>query len=186
MTAPTLETARLVLRGHGIDDFADSAAMWGDPAVTRHIGGKPSTREEAWTRFLRYLGHWSVMGFGYWVVRERATGGFVGEVGFADYKREIDPSLEGAMEIGWVLSPSAHGKGYASEAASAALAWATARFASMRTVCLIDPGNEASIRVAEKCGFKEIGRTTYKGDPTIVFERERASIVASMGGSSPA
>jgi len=186
MTAPTLETERLVLRGHRMDDFDDSAAMWGDPAVTRHIGGKPSTREEAWTRFLRYLGHWAAMGFGYWVVRERASGRFVGEVGFADYKRDIQPSLEGAMEIGWVLSPSAHGRGFATEAAGAALDWAAARFASARIACLIDPGNGASIRVAEKLGFKEIGRTTYKGDPTIVFERDRASSVAAIGGSSPA
>jgi RimJ/RimL family protein N-acetyltransferase len=186
MTVPIVETARLVLRGHRLDDFADSAAMWADPSVTRHIGGKPSTREEAWTRFLRYLGHWAAMGFGYWVVSERGSGRFVGEVGFADYKREIEPSLEGAMEIGWVLSPSAHGKGFATEAANAALAWGTGHFASTRIVCLIDPENEPSIRVAEKCGFKEIGRTTYKGDPTIVFERERASIVSAMGGSSPA
>jgi RimJ/RimL family protein N-acetyltransferase len=43
--------------------------------------------------------------------------------------------------------------------------------ASRRTVCLITPDNLASIRVAEKCGFKEFARTTYKDQPTILFDR---------------
>jgi RimJ/RimL family protein N-acetyltransferase len=84
---PVVETERLVLRGHRRDDLADCVGMWGDPEVTRHIGGRPSTDEEVWARLLRYLGHWQVMGFGYWIVHERASGRFVGEVGFADSDR---------------------------------------------------------------------------------------------------
>src|SRR5208337_2226490 len=98
---PVLETERLRLRGHCIDDFSDSAAMWADPAVTRYIGDKPLTEEESWTKFLRYVGHWSLLGFGYWVVEEKATGHFAGEIGFADYKRDLQPSLKGVPEIGW-------------------------------------------------------------------------------------
>ena len=101
---PDLETARLKLRGHRLDDFLHSAAMWADPNVTRYIGGKPLTEEEAWTKFLRYAGHWRLLGFGYWAVEERVTGSFVGELGFADYKRDLQPSLNGAPEIGWVLA----------------------------------------------------------------------------------
>ncbi len=66
--------------------------MWADPEVTRYIGGKPLTEEESWARLLRYVGHWSLLGFGYWVVEEKTTGNFIGEVGFADYKRDL-PSL---------------------------------------------------------------------------------------------
>lgn len=101
---PAIETQRLVLRGFRVEDFADSAALWADPDVTRFIGGRPSTEEESWTRFLRYLGHWSALGFGYWAVREKNSGRYVGEVGFADYRRDIEPSLGGAPEIGWVLA----------------------------------------------------------------------------------
>src|SRR5208283_4045760 len=54
-----------------IDDFSDSAAMWADPAVTRYIGDKPLTEEESWTKFLRYVGHWSLLGFGYWWLKKR-------------------------------------------------------------------------------------------------------------------
>src|SRR5271166_6376740 len=104
MEVPILETERLTLRGHRLDDFPASAAMWADPVVTRHFGRKPFSEEESWTRLLRYAGHWDFLGFGYWVVQDKAAGTFVGEVGFADYKREIEPPLTGIPEIGWVLT----------------------------------------------------------------------------------
>src|SRR5579875_2663294 len=89
--APVLETERLRLHGHRLADFADSAALWTDPLVTRFIGGRPSTPDEVWSRLSRYIGHWTALGFGYWAVRERASGRFAGEVGLADFRREIDP-----------------------------------------------------------------------------------------------
>ena len=98
--------------------------MWADPEVTRYIGGTPLTEEESWARLLRYVGHWSLLGFGYWVVEEKTTGNFIGEVGFADYKRDL-PSLKDLPEIGWVFSSQASGKGYATEAVRAASAWVT-------------------------------------------------------------
>jgi RimJ/RimL family protein N-acetyltransferase len=169
--APVIDTERLTLRGHRIDDFADAVAMWADGEVTRHIGGKPFSPEEVWTKLLRYIGHWAAMGFGYWAVRDRTSGRFVGEVGFADYKRDLTPSLDGAPEAGWVLVPGAHGKGFATEAVGAALGWMETHFGRVRTVCLISPANKASLRVAGKCGYEEWTQTEYKGEPTILFER---------------
>ena len=168
---PVIETARLKLRRHRVDDFSDCAAMWADAGVTRYIGGKPFTGEEVWARLLRYVGHWTLLGYGFWAIEEKATGAFAGELGFADCKRDIEPSLGDAPELGWALAPGVHGKGYATEAVRAALAWGEARWASARTVCLIHPENARSIRVAEKCGFREFQRTTYKGQPTILFDR---------------
>jgi RimJ/RimL family protein N-acetyltransferase len=169
-TAPEIETERLILRGHRVEDFADSVALWADHEVTRHIGGRPATEEETWGRLLRYVGHWAVLGFGYWAVRDKASGRFVGEAGFADYKRAIDPPLPGP-EIGWALLPSASGRGLATEAVSAIVAWGDTQFGARRTVCIVSPGNTASIRVAEKCGYREERRTLYRGAPTIVFAR---------------
>ncbi|SDQ93412.1 Protein N-acetyltransferase, RimJ/RimL family [Rhizobiales bacterium GAS191] len=169
--APAIDTERLTLRGHRLDDFEDSAAMWADAEVTRHITGKPFTREESWTRVLRYAGHWVLLGYGYWVVRERATGRFVGEVGFADYRREIEPSLDGTPETGWVLAPWAHGKGFADEAVEAALAWGAAHLRPGRSVCIIAPDNLASIKLAQRRGYRELRRTNYHGRQIIVFER---------------
>ncbi len=170
-TAPALDTERLTLRGHTLEDFADSVALWGDALVTRHIGGKPSSREEVWSRLLRYAGHWALLGFGYWVIREKASGRFVGEVGLADFKRELEPPFEPTPEAGWVLAPWSHGKGYATEAVRAVLAWGEAHFGSRKSVCIINPDNLASLRVAEKCGYVRSAIATYKGEPTVLCER---------------
>jgi RimJ/RimL family protein N-acetyltransferase len=169
---PVIETERLRLRCHRLEDFADCAAMWAEPGVVRFIGGKPLTREEAWARVLRYVGHWALLGFGLWAVEERESGAYVGDVGFANFQREIQPALPDVPEMGWVLSMRAHGKGYATEAVQAATAWGDVRFGGSPTVCLIHPENRASVRVAEKCGFRESLRTTYKDQPTVVFTRE--------------
>jgi RimJ/RimL family protein N-acetyltransferase len=171
MAVPVIETERLKLRGHCIADFAASAAMWADPVVTRHIGGRPLSEEESWSRLLRYVGHWALLGFGYWVVEEQATGSFVGELGFADYKRDMEPSLKDTPEVGWIFAAQFHGKGYATEAVRAAVAWGDAHFGAARTACIIHPENLASIHVAEKCGYRKLQLATYKGHPTMVFVR---------------
>jgi RimJ/RimL family protein N-acetyltransferase len=168
---PVIETSRLILRGHRTDDFAACAAMWGDPHVTRHFAGPPISAQEAWAKILRYAGLWALLGFGYWAVAEKSSGRFVGDVGFADFKREITPSFDGAPEIGWVLAPWAHGKGYASEAVAAALEWVECVLKPARTVCLISPANAPSLRVAQKAGYREYARTTYQDRPTVLFQR---------------
>lgn len=168
---PRLESERLEFHGHRVEDFADSFALWSDPQVTRFIGGKPSTEEEAWARLLRTTGHWVLLGFGYWVIREKSSGRFVGEVGFGNFRRTLSSPLPDVPEAGWVLAPWAHGKGYATEAVTAALHWAEGRFGHARACCIIAPENRPSIRVAERCGFREVRRTEYHGSPTVVFER---------------
>lgn len=168
---PVLETARLRLRAHHPDDHPACTALWSDPLVTRFIGGRPFSSEETWRRMLASRGLWGMLGYGYWAVEEKDGGRYVGDVGFADFRREFDPSLVGMLEFGWVLSPAVHGKGYASEAVAAATAWASATLPQMRAVCIIAPDNLASIRVAERAGFSEWQRSTYHGEPTIVFRR---------------
>ena len=170
---PVLETERFRLRGHMLTDFDASAAMWGDPDVVRFIGGRAFTADEVWARLLRYHGHWALLGYGFWVIEDRTTGLFLGEVGFADFKRPIEPAFGDTPEMGWSLAAAAHGKGVASETIAAAAAWGDAHFAHDHTVCIIDPENGASIRVAEKSGFREMRRADYRGTPTIVFERAR-------------
>ena len=170
---PTLETERLILRPHGSRDLDDCAAMWGNPEVVRYIGGKPFTREEVWARLLRYAGHWQWLGFGFWAVEEKATGLFAGELGLAEFMRDLNPPIVGTPEVGWVLAPHAHGRGYATEAVRAALAWGDATLDGTRMVCLIDPENAASIRVAQKCGFGRPQPLTYKNHSTLLFERLR-------------
>lgn len=171
MDVPVLETPRLKLRAHTVDDFPALAAVWAAEAVTRYIGGKPSTPAEAWARLLRYRGLWPLLGYGYWAVEDKSSGRFVGDVGFADFHRMIEPPIHGFPEAGWVMSPEFHGKGYASEAVAAALQWLDAA-AKGRTVCIIDPANAPSLRIAEKNGFRDHRRTTFMGEDVLLLERE--------------
>jgi RimJ/RimL family protein N-acetyltransferase len=168
--APELVTPRLVLRGHRAGDLADCLAMWRDPEVVRFIGGRPSSEEDAWARILRYLGHWRACGYGFWIVHDRA-GGFVGEVGVADFKRAIAPEHACAHEAGWVIATAAAGRGLATEAMTAALAWCDGVLGAPRVTAVIEADNASSIRVAQKCGFHRAGSTTYKGDAVDIYVR---------------
>jgi len=171
LKVPVIETVRLRLRGRTLEDFPFFLDMWADPEVTRYIGGKPRGEEETWTKYLRTLGHWAVMGYGYWAVEEKDSSALIGEVGFGDFKRDMTPSIKGEPEIGWVLASSAHGKGYASEAALAAVEWGDEHLGGARMSCIIEPAHAASIRIAEKCGFKETARTILHGDEILLLHR---------------
>jgi len=173
-SVPILETKRLRLRGHRVEDLASSSAMWGDPENVRHISARPFTSEECWGRILRYFGLWAALGFGYWVIEQRSSGHFIGEVGFVDYKRDIVPALNGAPEAGWIIAPGFHGKGYAQEAMSAALGWLDGAQPHTRSVCIIDPSNTASLKLAAKLGYVEYARTTYTDHVVTLHERAAA------------
>ncbi|NTI26859.1 GNAT family N-acetyltransferase (plasmid) [Rhizobium rhizogenes] len=168
---PTLTTERLILRPHQLVEFEDYAVFWKQEALTRFVGGEPPTREQTWARLLRHTGMWHLLGFGFFAIEERESGRFVGEAGFLDLHREMKPTTEGTLETGWAISPSLQGKGYATEAISAAIAWADGKFAVRRMTCTIDPENSLSLRVAEKVGFRRIGETVYKDKMNIMLER---------------
>lgn len=171
MTPPVLETERLILRPHRVQDFDDVAALWAEPEVVRFISGKPSTPEESWTRLLRYIGHWQALGYGYWAVTLRGSGRFVGEVGFANYQRSMEPPLADVPEAGWVLAPGVHGQGIATEAVGRIHQWAAEMTDWAETACIFDPSHTVSHRVARKLGYAPAGEALYRGNPTLVMKR---------------
>ena len=168
---PVVETERLILRAYKPEDFPTFASMRADPVVAKYLTGKPIPEAQAWTKFLSFQGLWQMLGFGYWAIEEKATGDFIGDVGFADFKRDMTPSLKGIPEIGWALDAAYHGKGYGSEAVAAVVAWGDKTFTDPRTVCIIDLDNPASLRLAEKNGYNEFTRTKFEELNIIVFER---------------
>jgi RimJ/RimL family protein N-acetyltransferase len=170
LIAPILSTQRLVLRAHRVSDLQASAAMWADAQVVRFIGGVPSTREVAWGRLLRYFGLWPALGYGYWAVTRADSGAFIGEVGLADFKRALDPHPGEMPEAGWAFCPAAHGQGLALEAMSAVLAWADGQLGP-RSFCMISPENAASIRLAQKLGYRAAGAAQYNGNPSSIWQR---------------
>jgi RimJ/RimL family protein N-acetyltransferase len=182
MAIPVLETARLRLRPHGIDDFEPLAAMWSDPLVVRHIGGRDFGSDEVWARLLRYAGMWPLLGYGFWAIEDKETGAYLGDIGLMEAKRAIDPPFT-APEAGWALLPAAHGRGIASEALAAVLEWADEQHFE-RTVCMIEPENAASLRVAEKLGFTEYARANVGEKQVHLFERRNPALANCKSADS--
>ncbi|HVQ08756.1 MAG TPA: GNAT family N-acetyltransferase [Allosphingosinicella sp.] len=171
MDAPVLATARLTLRSFRAGDVDAQAAMMGDARVMHYLGGRPLAREESWRKLLCGTGMWSLFGYGYWAVERNEDGRMIGQVGFADFKRDMVPSIEAIPEMGWLFAADAGGRGYATEAALAGLAWADAVLKAPEIVAIIDANNLASIRVARKCGFGDHEPATYRGEPILLFRR---------------
>jgi RimJ/RimL family protein N-acetyltransferase len=144
----------------------------GDPEVVRHLGGTPFSREDTWRRLLCAPGLWNLLGYGYWAGTARDDRRYLGQLGFADFKREMTPSIEGLPEMGWIFAPEAQGQGYATEAGLAALVWADEVLRAPEITAIIDAENAPSIRVAEKCGFNENEPATYRGEPILLFRRK--------------
>ena len=147
MNIPVIETERLRLRALRADDFEAYASMMADPEVTRYLGdGKALNRADAWRQLAMILGHWELRGFGLWAVEEKATGALLGRIGC------YDPEGWPAFEVGYTLARHAWGKGFASEGAAAALAYARNVLGRREVTSVIKTGNRASVRVATKLG----------------------------------
>jgi RimJ/RimL family protein N-acetyltransferase len=93
-----------------------------------------------------------LLGCGSWAVIDCESGAFLGEGGFSDFRRGI-AELEGAPEIGWAFGPASWGRGIASEAVGAMVAWGDANLAVPETRCMIANGNIASEKVASRNGY---------------------------------
>jgi RimJ/RimL family protein N-acetyltransferase len=169
----TIETARLVLREPALEDAEPVYALWTDPVVVRYITGEPLERRRTWMNLLAYAGHWGVLGYGGWSVIEKSTGAFVGQVGLQRFSRGIDASREDLPEAGWVIASQAHGKGYGTEAMLAALAWADANIDAPKTVAIVNPDNDPSLRLAHKLGYHDVAIVTYLDHPVVLLERDR-------------
>lgn len=172
--APVIETERLILREQGPGDLDAACALWSNPDVYRFIGGKPRQREDVWRRILSNAGSWSLLGLGSWAVQQKSYDAYIGAVGFLDAQRDLDPPFgPDCLEAGWALDPGVHGRGLAGEAMRAAIAWSDSVLPDRKPVCMIAPDNAPSIRLAEALGFREYSRTTYGGEPTVLFERAK-------------
>jgi RimJ/RimL family protein N-acetyltransferase len=178
MIAPLLETERLRLRAYQPTDLQPLLAMWQEPQFYQYITGQPALESDVWMRLLRDAGLWVVCGFGYWALEEKATGEFIGAVGFADFRRDMTPALGDFPEAGWTLAPHVHGRGYGTEALAAALAWGDVHLPQPRTVCIIGVANEPSLRLANRLGYREYARTVFKDKSIVLLERFRKESAA--------
>lgn len=143
---PSLTTERLTLRAPRPGDFPALREFYASPR-SAFVGG-PKTAEDAWRMLATELGHWHLRGFGRWAVEETESGRFVGLVGPWYPEGWPEP------EIGWDLMAGFEGRGYATEAARAALSWAFDARGWETAVSLISPENVASKGVAQRLGAR--------------------------------
>ena len=147
---PMLESRRLVLRMQRSEDFERFAELLADENAAKHIGGV-LPRAAAWRRFLQMPGAWLVQGFAMFSVIEKASGRWVGMTG------PWFPDGWPGTEVGWTFHPDVWGKGYATEAATAAIDWTFANLDWTEVIHSIDPDNDASIKLAERLGSSYLG-----------------------------
>ncbi len=143
-----LQTPRLDLRQLRWDDLEDFVALYGDPDVMRHISGTPYQRQETQAHLQRYLEMEQKYGFGLWAAIYRDNGQFIGRCGLIP--QEIEGVVE--VEIAYMLAKAYWQRGLATEAALAIRNYGFQRLGYNRLISLIDPQNQASMRVAAKIG----------------------------------
>jgi len=152
VSEPVLETPRLVLRLPVAADIEGWASFMSDETAMRHLSG-PQPRLAAWRAMAAVRGSWALYGFGMFAVIERATGHWVGRVG------PWCPEGWPGTEIGWGFLPAVWGRGYATEAASAAMDFAVGVLGWREVVHVIAPENTASAAVAARLGAVKRGPT---------------------------
>jgi len=174
--AAVLTTPRLRLRMLQAEDFEEFAAIHSDFEVTRFTTRSRLTREDAWKHLATIVGHWHLRGYGMWGVEERATKKLVGRVGYHC------PEGWPEFELGWTIGREFWGRGFATEAARAALDYAFDVMRRDHIISLVDPDNLRSIAVAERLGQKLEGETEIGGYRLLVYGISRPAVTRQSPG----
>jgi ribosomal-protein-alanine N-acetyltransferase len=145
-----LETDRLRLRKLTPDDAEFMLRLLNEPSFIRNIGDRGvRTLDDARSYIVNGpVASYERHGFGLWLVEVKDSGAPIGICGLL--KRDAMDDTE----LGYALTPQYWSKGYALESASAVMAYASEELGLKRVAAITDAGNESSIRVLEKIGFK--------------------------------
>jgi RimJ/RimL family protein N-acetyltransferase len=166
---PVVGTERLVMRGWTQADFAAYAAANADAEVQRFLGG-PQDRAQSWRSLAGQIGHWQLRGYGQWALERRSDGRMIGRAGL------WNPEGWFGVEVGWKLDRDVWGRGYATEAAAAALDWAWGNLDVDRVLSVIAPDNGASLRVAARLGMHRLRDDTSAGGPVVIMAIDRPAL----------
>ena len=171
-----IETERLLLRPFAPADVENHVEMMADPLVAKTLtaDGNLRSRGEEWRLAAALIGHWAIRGYGFFSVIEKSTGEWVGRVG--PWRPEGWPGVE----CGWSMRSAAWGKGYAPEAAIAAIGWTFEADPSLqRIISVIDPKNQNSQNVARKVGETKSGEVfDYQNLKLDIWAAERGAWLA--------
>lgn len=168
---PTINTSRVTLRGMRREDFDRFAQIWANPEVVSHIGGEPRPKSRSWDSFLRNAGHWQIAGFGQWGIQIHGSSEIAGQTGFFFGSRGLGDDFDPYPEAGWILDPAFQGQGLGLDAAAAAHDWFD-RVMAGRTVCVISPLNEGSLRIARTLGYAPLRDAALEGEDVVLMTRK--------------
>ena len=163
------ETKRLLLRRQVLEDLDALWALYCNPEITKYILDAPKTYEEAKEELEWFMnGHPRHPELGLWATIHKETGRFIGRCGLLPW------TLEGQneVEVAYSLAQDFWGQGLATEAAQGILQYGFEKLNLARMLCLIDPANTASQRVAEKIGMtleRKVDGIDGDNLPTLIY-----------------
>lgn len=160
-----IETERLSLRPLKVADVDAFVDLHADKRVNRFVGSYSPT--QALERLVAIERQWAERGHGLCAIELKSSGEFVGRSGL-QYWDQFDE-----VELGWTLRAEFWGHGYATEAAQGCLDWGFATLEENYFTALMRPGNEQSVRVAERLGFSPRRQDTLFGKPVTVYALDR-------------
>lgn len=156
-----IETERLLLRPLAMTDLEALAELQAEPEIARFTGSYSRAELAVWVQ--GNVDEWAERGHGRMAILERDGGRFVGRTGV-----RLLPGFD-ELELAWALAAPVRGRGYATEAASACLAWALREHRPEYVTSMIDPANAPSIAVAERLGMQPLREDVYEGEALIVY-----------------
>ena len=169
-------TERLIAERPSEDHLEFLIGLNANPEVARwqwpgELGG-PRTAAQARGLLEEKIAHWEDHGFGQWIWRERASGDLIGRIGpqWTTWPGEL------VVEVGWSVATEKQGRGYATEAALAALRYGFEQAGAERIVAFTWTDNLASVRVMEKLGMRRVREFEVEGLPHLLCETTAAEL----------
>jgi len=176
-----LETKRLILRRLTIDDLEALFALYRDPEVRKYFPEGTLTYEETKEELEWIINvYYGQYGFGLWATIYKETGELIGRCGLLPWTIEQRPEVE----VAYLLAKEYWGQGLGTEAAQAILDYGFEQLQLARLICLIDPENQASVKVARKIGMTLEKEGEIDGEPTLLYSRSKQSSLSQSSGST--
>ena len=154
LESPVVETARLTLRPHRLDDADEWYRLQSIPEINHYMRWPERTRLQSYVHLRDRTHHTRLsQANDFLALAVELDGHLIGDVSL---RLRTVTSDTRSVEIAWILDPELSGHGYATEAAAAALDLAFIDLEARWAVALVDTHNERSVSLAERLGLQGV------------------------------